>query len=416
MHMPVVRPKLVGDRLLGQVVSLVLLALAVNAVLIQTVITDDSPFKTVIRVGAMGLLLLGLLGNDTKLPRWVVPLILLSAGLWYFRGNSDQLSYVFVLILVSAMLPLDERRVLKSLAVCSVLSVGLVFALLWGGVTHNEVLVLRERQTFGTQGVPFFYNLVYGAAALVIVYTRRFRPRRRRLTFVACLGVATALFAATDARGGYYSLLGFVVLLWLVPKLARAHPLRVLTALLPVLFLPFAFYLASLADDPDANALWSNRPHWFSVFLGSLNPEDFLLSTSVKYYTRVVTIVDNSYLHLLVGGGLVLFLAVAILFFRAVMNLYRLGRFTEVAFLIATCFYFNSESILLRIENLFVIYFWYLMVRFSIRQSGSGHGDGHAALGRAGGAAAADRPHARADTGIRGTGDVHADARGGVHR
>jgi hypothetical protein len=380
MGVTTLQPSAVSRNGMLRVVQLVLLVLAVNAVLIQTVIPEESQMKNVVRVACIVLLVFSMFLSNAEMPLWTVLTLLMCAALFVTRGNTDQLSYIFVLLLAPAMVALDERKVVRWLAVASVGSLLLVFAFLQLGITHNVVLALRSRQTFGTDGVPFFFNLVYGAGALVILYTRKYWLRGRFLALAGLLAGATALFLATDARGGYFSLLAFVGLLFVVPFLARLHLFRVLVALLPFLFLPFAFYLASQGGSFEANKLWSNRPRFYAIFLNALHPDDYLFSTSVKYFDRVVTIVDNSYLHLLVGGGVVLFVVFAVLFYRAATNLFRLGRHPEVAFLIATCFYFNSESILLRIENLFVIYFWYLIVRFSANtkeepnESGTGAG------------------------------------------
>jgi O-antigen ligase len=394
-------------------VPLVLLAIGVNAVLIQTVIPEESQMKNVIRVGCLAVLVFAMFLDNARMPLWAVLTLLMCTALFIARGNTDQLSYIFVLLLAPAMLALDEQRVMRWLAVASVGALALVFAFLQLGITHNVVLALRNRQTFGTDGVPFFYNLVYGAGALVILYTRKYWWRGRFLALVACLAGASWLFLATDARGGYFSLLAFVGLLFIVPVLARLHLFRLLVALLPFLFLPFAFYLASRGGSFEANKLWSNRPRFYAIFLSALRPDDYLFSTSVKYFDRVVTIVDNSYLHLLVGGGIVLFGVFAVLFYRASMNLFRLGRHAEIAFLIATCFYFNSESILLRIENLFVIYFWYLIVRFStnteegidLEHEHTNHGRGHAVR----------RGHRTAHGGVERDHRPHRAARDGRH-
>ncbi|MDQ6735738.1 MAG: hypothetical protein M3Z35_16760 [Nitrospirota bacterium] len=357
--------KAIGIGGLERVVFVVFLALSVNAVLIQTVVSEESQMKNFVRVGAIILLLAAMVLNNTRIAIWIILALSMCFALLLMRGNTDQLSYIFVLLLVPAMLPLDERRTIRMLVIGSLVSLVLVFLLLWTGVTQNEILKLRDRQTFGTNGVPFFYNLVYGAAVLAILYTQKYWRRGRFLVLIASLVTATALFTATDARGGYYSLLAFVSLLVVVPIVARVYALRVTVALLPMLFFPFAFFLASRPADADLNQLWSNRPYLYDAFLSALHPDDYLLSTSVKYFDRVQTIVDNSYLHLLIGGGIIVCCIVIVIFFRSVMNLFREGRHVELSFLIATCFYFNSESIIVRIENLFVIYFWYLIIKFS---------------------------------------------------
>lgn len=47
--------------------------------------------------------------------------------------------------------------------------------------------------------------------------------------------------------------------------------------------------------------------------------------------------------------------------------MYKKSQFIEIAFLIATCLYFNTESILIRVENIFIIYFWYLIIKNSLK-------------------------------------------------
>ena len=348
-----------------RVLFLCLLAIATNAVLIQTVTTDNTMLKNGIRVAVLGIAAFAMIMRGSKMPIGIFLLITFSLILLVSRANTDQLSIIFVLILAVAMFDLRERTLNKMLMVLSVFSLLLVFALLAAGVTQNEVTEFRGRNTFGTNGVPFFYNLVYGAMTMLLVYVHKFQRRYRLLWTIAAVALSTHLFNLTDARGGYYAFLGFIVLLHMVPLLARVGIFRFLTATLPIGFIIVAFYIASLYEDAAANELLSIRPILFQRFIENLTLEDYLLSATVKQFDRAVTIVDNSYLHLLVGGGAVVFLVFMMIFGQAVLKLYRQGRFVDVAFVIATCVYFNSESILLRIENLFVIYFWYLILRHS---------------------------------------------------
>jgi hypothetical protein len=52
-------------------------------------------------------------------------------------------------------------------------------------------------------------------------------------------------------------------------------------------------------------------------------------------------------------------------FYRAVLRLVEERRNPEIAFLVATSVYFMSESTLVRIENPFTIFFWYLIIRWA---------------------------------------------------
>lgn len=347
------------------VLVVALFALAINAVLIQTVTTDDSALKNIIRVGSLGLVGAAILFSNARVSTGITLLILYSVSMLALRQNMDQLSYLFVFILAFGMFAVQERRLEKTLMLASVASLVLVFALLAAHVTTDVILEPRSRHTYGTNGVPFFYNLVYGACVMAVLYAYKYGLKRRLWVLVGSVAAATYLFQQTDARGGYLAFLAFVALLFLVPLFSRAAIFRVCAALLPVLFLLFSFYLASQYEDDDANFLWSNRPKLLQRFFENIGAPDFFFSTSVKYFSRAETIVDNSYIHLMVGGGAVLCLAFLIIYYRAVMNLFNAGRHVEVAFIIATCVYFNSESIMLRIENMFVIYFWYLMLRYT---------------------------------------------------
>jgi len=347
------------------VLFLCLFAIAINAVLIQTVTTDDSSLKSAIRMGALGLVVVGIIFTNARVTTGIILLALYSLALLALRQNMDQLSYVFVFVLAIGMFAVEERRLEKTLMLASVGSLALVFVLLAGHVTTDVILEPRSRHTYGTNGVPFFYNLVYGAGVMAVAYAYKYRLRFRFLVLLGSIAAASYLFQQTDARGGYLAFVAFVVLLFIVPILARVYLFRVAVALLPALFLLFAFYLASLYQDDDANILWSFRPRLFQRFFENVGLSDFFLSTSVKYFDRAVTIVDNSWIHLMVGGGAVLCLVFFIMYFRAVMNLFNAGRHVELAFIIATCIYFNSESIMLRIENMFAIYFWYLILRYT---------------------------------------------------
>jgi hypothetical protein len=294
----------------------------------------------------------------------IVLLTIYSAVLLAVRQNPDQLSFVFIFVLIIALFAVKERSLDKAVMFASLASLGMVFVFLGLGITQNEVLNFRGRNTFGTNGVPFFYNLVYGAFGMLVFYFYKYKLRRRLLVMAGSVTITTHLFNLTDARGGYYSFIGFVALVFLVPALSRLGLFRFIAAILPVFCLMVSFYIASLWDSGAANQLLSIRPILFNRFLENLTPVDVFLSTSVKEFDRAVTIVDNSYLHLLVGGGAAMCLVFFVIFAQSITNLFTAGRHVDVAFLIATCVYFNSESILLRIENMFVIYFWYLVLRY----------------------------------------------------
>lgn len=356
---------LLGRTGMTRVLFLCLMAIATNAVLIQTIVDENSMLKNLVRVGVLGVAAFAMIMHNSKLPIGYLLVIMFSVVLLVGRQNTDQLSIVFIFILVPALFAVRERSLGKIVAVSAVGSLVLIFALLAAGLTHNEINEFRGRSTFGTNGVPFFYNVVYGALTMALVYAHKYRLKLRLIWTVGAVALATHLFNLTDARGGYYAFLVFVGLLYTMPLLARIPPLRLVAKVLPVIFLVVAFYIASMWDNGAANLLLSNRPALYQRFIEGLTEWDYLLSSTVKALNTSTTIVDNSYLHLLVGGGLIICTVFIVIFAQAVTKLFRMGKFVDAAFLIATCIYFNSESIMFRIENIFVIYFWYLVIRYS---------------------------------------------------
>ena len=338
-------------------------SLAVNAVLIQTVLAENSSAKNGVRIFVVALVAIAIVFGRPRLPMWIVLLSLCSAVLLLARDNPDQLSYLFVLVLVPVLRCVRERDLSRIFVGASLTSLLLIFFLLAAGMTQNEILMPRFRNTFGTASVPFFFNVVYGCTTLLVLHAFNYRLRSRWVLTAIATALATYFFQATDIRGGYFAYLGFLLLMIAVPHLKTARAAQLFLALLPAFFLAAAFYLAGLGDDPDANVLLSYRPALYQAFLESLSLSDIFFSTSVKQFDSSATsIVDNSYLHLLVGGGLIMCVTYVTIYAAAVLNLFRAHRFNEIAFLTATSVYFNAESALVRIENIFVIFSWFLVI------------------------------------------------------
>jgi len=346
-------------------------SLAANAVLIQTVIPEDSPGKTIVRGGIILVAIYALILGNAQVPKWYVGAFLACLAMLAFRSNSDQLTYVFVLILVPLMRTVRQRRLEWMLTAAAVGSLLLVFLFLGVGLTQNEIIESetltrsRARMTFGTYGVPFFYNLAFGAFTMLVYYTQKYEIYGRKIILVASLFAASGLYRVTDARGGYLAFLAFLGLLWLVPKIAPISALRSLLTFLPVVNFGLALYMASLGSNSGANELFSYRPRLYSAFLENVGLEDIAFSLSVKQFDQGGTIVDNSYLHLLVGGGVIVLAAYLTLYVRAMRRLFSEKRYAEIAFLTAASLYFNSESILLRIELIFVVFSWFLVLSYS---------------------------------------------------
>lgn len=379
---PLVRERpFLNERGMTVWVNIALLMIAVNAVLIQTIVPEESSLKNIIRVVVLvvtvGLLYL----RRAIVPVWLIILVIISVSLMLIAGNTDQLSIVFVLLLIPALWSIPERALDAAAVRAALLSFGLVFVFLAAGVTQNEILVSsttlvtdRERFTFGTNGVPFFMNIAYSAAVLAIYYAFRWRMRTRWVIAAVAVAAMYFYYTQTNGRGGFFALLLFCALALIMPFAIRFTAARVLLALQPVIYLGIALWIGSQQGNLALNETLSYRPRYYGAFLDSVAPLDLLWSETVKQ-TDVVLTVDNSYLHLLVGGGLIIFVAFSIVFAVSMMKMSRRGMALEIAFVTAALAYAVSESILLRIENVFIIYTWYLILRNALPAASDGESD-----------------------------------------
>jgi hypothetical protein len=351
-------------------VQLALLAIAANAVLIQTLLTEESPLKNAIRISVLLGTVFVMFVRRTIVPRWIIGLVLLSAILLLLTQNPDQLTVIYVLLIVPAMWSISERALTRAVMLASVFALLLVFAFLALGLTTNELRLsqtwvtadVRARYTFGTAGVPFFMNVVYGAAVFVIYYAYRWRLRGRLWLAGFVLAGSSWIFTQTDGRGGFLAILLFCGLAVIMPTLIRSGFARGILAIQPALLLGLGVWLATQRDNPAVNQMFSFRPMLYGQFFDTVTFWDMLTSTTVKQ--GEVTTVDSSYLHLLYGAGLVVFVAFCIMFGRAVLTMARRKMHLELAFLTSVMVYAALESILLRAENIFILFAWYLTLRY----------------------------------------------------
>jgi hypothetical protein len=346
------------------VAAIALTALAINSVLIQTVASDNPVLKQGVRVAILSMVICTLAIRSTRVPVWLAFAIIASTVLLLARANADQLSIVFALVMALLLCQLTERTALKLAAIASVSALLLIFLLLWSGITvHQEIVLeksgrtIRTRYAYGTDGVPFFYNIAMGAGVLTLMYVKRYFSRAVYAgALVAVLLIATRLYLTTDARGGYLAVLIFVAFSFIVPLVRVAW----LYAFVPMFLIASTVWLAYVAG-PELNERLSLRPSYYRRFLDSRDWFDFIISAPVKAATYPV---DNSYIHLAVGAGLATLGLFLVLYVRAVFELMRTGRYDEIAFLVAAAAYCLSESLIVRVEVVWIIYAWYLLLRF----------------------------------------------------
>lgn len=346
-----------------KIIFICLTVLAVNSVLIQTIIPDGM-FKNIIRITILLISMYCIIIKKKTIRISLLILTYLAAFFLLLTKNYDLLTFVFIFVFVQFLVIIKERDLEKYLLISSAVSISIIFLFLLFGITHNSIIDYRNRMTFGVNGVPFFYNVVYGFFSLLIVYSRKYFRKNRFIITIISIGFTTYFYLKTDVRGGFYSFLILIVLLYIIPKTRRIIGVKNLVGLIPLISIGLSLAIASFSNNYKVNMWLSLRPKLLSEFFRKLSLNDVLFSKSVKSFDST-NIVDNSYLHLLIGGGILITIIVIYIFYKAMINLYRLEKYTEISFIISTCIYFNMESIMVRVENMFVIYFWYLIIKYS---------------------------------------------------
>ena len=147
-----------------------------------------------------------------------------------------------------------------------------------------------------------------------------------------------------------------MALLFIVPRVRVVRLYAMMPTILLALTLVITFW-----SGYTFNRLLSLRPSYFRTFLEDRDLSDFILSAPVKSTSYPV---DSSYIHLAVGAGAVTLTAFLVLFYRAVNSLMHHGRHAEVAFLVTAAVYCASESLIVRIELVWIVYMWHLLFRW----------------------------------------------------
>lgn len=362
------------NRILQIIIFSCFMLLSINSVLIQTILLDNDSIKNIIRLFVIVLIAFIIFIKKIKINNNIMIILLFISILFLITKNMDLITYIFLFIVVQLLIRLDDKTVLKYLTISSVVAFSLIFIFLLLGVTQNEILDYRNRMTFGVGNstvnrIPFFYNMVYGTLTLIILYINKYYKKINSLKviiYILTLTLATYFYIKTNLRGGYLCFIIFIVLTWIIPKIYKFRFVKYISCVFYIIMFTSSFIIASFHENIYLDKLLSYRPTYVNNFIKSINIGYILLSRSVKSMDTI-TIVDNSYIHIFIGGGIIIFLIILFLYYISVKNLYNLKYFNEIAFIISTSIYFNIESIAVRIENMFVIYWWYLIINYSIK-------------------------------------------------
>lgn len=225
---------------------------------------------------------------------------------------------------------LARRAVLLLGAVCLLSAVQIATGEVWvdrislPGLSAPQGLELIQRGTFlrtsGTSTHPIEFSAVL-AMMMPLAFAVAARERRRPWLFRAVAAAAPVLLLMNGSRTALVcGLLAFVVMMTSWGRTVRLVASGALLAVLAVMFVTMPGFIGSLrglfvgaSEDPSVTSrtdswamvgeYWSRHP-WLGRGVGTFLPEYWIL--------------DNQYLNLLVGGGVVTLAALLLLFGTAV--------------------------------------------------------------------------------------------------
>lgn len=351
-----------------KIVFLSLIILSLNSILIQTIFKDNDIFKNSMRLIVVLMLLIGIVIYRKKINRNIVILILISTICLITGKNTDQLTYIFLFIMIQSLLYIEEEKIEKYMCIGSLVPIIVMFLFLLTGVTHNQIVLLRDRMTFGlpTNRVPYVYDIVYGALSTLYIYSyNKYSKIKKILVFMICITLGTFFFIKTDVRGAYISLIILILLSLIMPKIIKYKFTKIFIKALPIMFFGFILILLKFQNNEFMNKVLSLRPMYTGEFFKKISYYDVFITRSVKAFTNT-SIIDNTYIQMLIGGGIVLTLIIIYMYFKSIDNLIKNNKIIELCFIVSLMFYFNIESIGLRPENIFSIFWWYLIIKYGL--------------------------------------------------
>lgn len=304
--------------------------------------------------------------NKLNLKRfeYVILFDIIAIILLILTKNKDILTYIY-LFTFSFFLERYKEKKIEKYMLLSLGSFFLIYLILYlkKDLTlieieyRNRMFFLYKNRELAI-GPPFFGNLLYSISTLLYL-----KYSNKISAFIG--GVILILgYLIFDTRGPilFYSIL--LTSVYILKKIIKLKIIRhllkniyfyfsVLSILIPIIFI----------QNNILNKIFSNRiQYWYGLIIERGLMGIFLLE-SVKKLDNSGFIVDNSYLHVIFGGGILIFGLLCYIFNKSIANMIRLNKINSLAFFISYLSYCYFESIFLRGDLVITIYFWYLLFK-----------------------------------------------------
>ena len=275
--------------------------------------------------------------------------------------NKDLLTYIFIFLINFFLSRYSNRKIIDKLFKCCIIFILLYLLGYILKIFTISKTIYRERIYFLFLGkkiimdAPFWGNIVYSVVVLTI-----FKYQNKKSAFISCL-LLFIYYKNFDGRGPVISGLILIILFLLKDKKKiRLFIYKVLKLILPFLIAISIFFPIYLKNNKYIDYLMSFRLTFWNKLIEKKGIEGLFLIEPIKSFDYII---DNSYLHVIYGGGVYIGLILIILLQISFLKIAKGKQFLETIFIISFLIYCFLESILLRYEVFATIFFWYIIVK-----------------------------------------------------
>ena len=242
----------------------------------------------------------------------------------------------------------SQESLLLSLyfAYLAALTLFLTYVLLSGNLFASVTIGDRERYYFGFVNPNKLGITCYTLIVMTVMLQWHHLLEKKTVILMLC-----SLFTLVILSDSRTAILCSVIFVYLVYSKLLRRSIAV-GALLPVLFLVLSISL-SHAYGGKLDAFVSNRLSQYYYLISQMTVEDYIFGRSIQGIA-----VDNSYLQLYFGLGLILYLMLSVYVF---LKYLCINIYINQVFVFSTLIYGLFEGVLVRPELLIAVIFYYVL-------------------------------------------------------
>ncbi|MBU8586944.1 hypothetical protein KM925_13615 [Priestia megaterium] len=298
----------------------------------------------------------------------ITNLLLLSV----IQYREELITGIFIILFVKLYEKYEQYEFEQTLNKANWVSICMIFIFLKLGLTLPEVWIhsgsgsfvtnnfedmfrdfgdARVRYTFGMNHPNSFVGFI------VSLITFTFLRLSSKWSFILNMVFVVITVYFTDTKSILIYFLSLYVFMFLFRRLKLSKIIY-----MPIFLTILTFILTFYFNNSSLNEALSDRLNLWYEYINSMTGKELIFGKDLTGY-----IVDNSYIQLFFGAGIVFFMIFCIKTIKAIrLNLYN-KNILITSFVVSYLIYNFVEAYLLRFENAATILFWYYIFKDDIR-------------------------------------------------